>query len=67
MKVVETKREAQKTQRRNFKDYLKKLPLYNSDKTVASLGKKAVDEIAKKYTSSQRKKIMDDIDKGRKK
>jgi Mg/Co/Ni transporter MgtE len=66
MKIVDEVKEAQKNQRRNFMDYLKKLPT-NYGVNVGSLSPDVQKKIAKTYTPSQRRKIMNEMDKGIKK
>lgn len=58
--------ENKKTQKRNFKDYLGKLES-SLGGAVGDLPANVQKEIAKQYTSSQRKELMDKIDKESKK
>ena len=66
MKKVSEKAQAKKTQRRNFMDYLKKQPVSlggTSSGTVGDLPKPLQKQIASQYTKSQRKTMMDRMDK----
>lgn len=62
MTIVKEKQVAQKKQRRNFKDYLKQQPIAGGG-TVGQLSDKAINAIAKQYSPSQKKKLMDTMDK----
>lgn len=61
MNKVSEQQEAQRKQRRNFKEYLKNLSIAGSGK-VGELPKSAINELAKQYTKSERKKLMDGMD-----
>lgn len=65
-KQMKQQQEAKKTQRRNFMEYLKKQPISfggNSLGIVGDLPKEAQRQIASQYTKSQRKAMMDRMDK----
>lgn len=62
MQKVENKQKAQKTQKRNFMEYLGKQPT-SLGGTVSQLPPSLQQQIAKQYTSSQRKTMMDKMDK----
>lgn len=61
MNKVSEQQEAQRKQRRNFKEYLKNLSIAGNKK-VGELPKSAINELAKQYTKSERKKLMDEMD-----
>lgn len=60
-KVAEIQ-EAKKTQKRNFMDYLKNLEVQGGG-TVGQLPPKVQESIAKQYSTSEKEKLMDTIDK----
>lgn len=62
MRKVAAKQETQKTQRRNFMDYLRRQPT-SFGNTVADLPISTQKTLAKQYTSKERKIIMDQMDK----
>lgn len=62
LKRVASKQDTQKKQRRRFKDYLDKLET-SLGGTVADLPSSLQKEIAKTYSSKERKEIMDKMDK----
>ena len=65
-KQMEQQQEAKKTQRRNFMDYLRKQPISlggTNSGTIGDLPEKAQRQIASQYTRSQRKAMMDRMDK----
>ena len=67
---VEQIQEAKKTQRRNFMEYLRKQPISlggTNSGTIGDLPKEAQRQIASQYTRSQRKTMMDRMDKEAKK
>lgn len=59
---MEVQKEAKKTQRRNFMDYLSKQPT-SLGGTVGDLPKPLQRQIASQYNKSQRKTMMDRMDK----
>ena len=61
-KQMKQQQEAKKTQRRNFMDYLAKQPS-SLGGTIGELPKSMQKEIASQYTKSQRKTMMDRMDK----
>ena len=62
MSRVKIQAEAKATQRRNFKDYLAKMPT-NFGGTVGQLNPEMQKQIAKQYSPSERKRIMDRMDR----
>ena len=62
-KRVQEQKEAKKVQRRNFMDYLRKMPSMGG--TVGDLPTEMQKQIAKTYTKYERKKIMDEEDRKR--
>ena len=61
-KQMKQQQEAKKTQRRNFMDYLSKQTT-SLDGTVGDLPKDVQKQIASQYSKSQRKTMMDRMDK----
>lgn len=61
-KQMKQQQEAKKTQRRNFMDYLSKQTT-SLGGTVGDLPKDAQKQIASQYSKSQRKTMMDRMDK----
>ena len=61
-KQMKQQQEAKKTQRRNFMDYLAKQPT-SLGGTIGELPKPMQKQIASQYTKSQRKTMMDRMDK----
>lgn len=61
MKKVASKQDTQKTQKRNFKDYLRRLEIAGGG-TVGELPKHAQNAIAKQYSRKERKELMDRMD-----
>ena len=61
-KQMKQQQEAKKTQRRNFMDYLKKQPT-SLGGTIGDLPENVQKQIASQYTKSQRKTMMDRMDK----
>lgn len=61
-KQMKQQQEAKKTQRRNFMDYLAKQPTSLSG-TIGELPKPMQKQIASQYSKSQRKTMMDRMDK----
>lgn len=61
-KQMKQQQEAKKTQRRNFMDYISSMPT-SLGGTVGQLPKDMQKQIASTYTKSQRKTIMDRMDK----
>ena len=59
---MEQQQEAKKTQRRNFMDYLSKQPT-SLGRTIGDLPKDSQKQIASQYSKSQRKTMMDRMDK----
>lgn len=62
MSRVDRQSEAKKTQRRNFLDYIRSMPT-SFGGTVGQLPKDMQKQIASTYTKSQRKAMMDRMDK----
>lgn len=62
IKKVKENQAAQKKQRRNFKEYLKQQPIAGGG-NVGQLPPTVINALAKQYTPSQRKKLMDTMDK----
>lgn len=62
MKKVASKQEAQVKQRRNFMEYLRKMPT-SFGGPVGELPSKTQKELAKQYTSRERQQIMNQMDK----
>lgn len=61
-KQMKQQQEAKKTQRRNFMDYLAKQPT-SLGGTIGELPKSMQKQIASQYSKSQRKTMMDRMDK----
>lgn len=61
-KQMKQQQEAKKTQRRNFMDYISSMPT-SLGGTVGQLPKDMQKQIASTYTKSQRKTMMDRMDK----
>lgn len=61
-KQMKQQQEAKKTQRRNFLEYISSMPT-SFGGTVGQLPKDMQEQIASTYTKSQRKTIMDRMDK----
>lgn len=59
---VATQQEAKKKQKRNFLDYLARQPIAGGG-TVGDLPTSAQKQIAAQYSKSERKKLMDNMDK----
>lgn len=62
MKKVANKQDAKQKQKRNFMSYLKEQPT-NLGGTVGELPLNIQKQLAKQYSASQRKKLMDTMDK----
>ena len=66
MDRMSRQQEAKKTQRRNFMDYLSKQPVFlqgTTSGTVGDLPKEKQKQIASQYTKSQRRTMMNRMDK----
>lgn len=61
-KQMKQQQEAKKTQRRNFMDYLKKQPT-SFGGTIGDLPEHVQKQLASQYSKSQRKAMMDRMDK----
>ena len=61
-KQMKQQQEAKKAQRRNFMDYLKKQPT-SLGGTIGDLPENVQKQIASQYSKSQRKEMMDRMDK----
>lgn len=65
-KQMKQQQEAKKTQRRNFMEYLKKQPISMGSTSLGTIGdlpKETQKQIASQYSKSQRKAMMDRMDK----
>lgn len=65
MQSAANEQQAKSTQRRNFLEYLKKQPT-SLGGTIGQLPSEMQKKIASQYTKSQRKRIMDAMDKEKK-
>lgn len=62
LKKIKEKKAAQQKQRRNFMTYLKKQPT-SLGVSVGELPEKMQKQIASSYSTAQRKKLMDEMDR----